>query len=286
MSYTSQYLTPEPRPSQPDPPARLLGPGMPGPAVHAPHHTYQPIAGPSTSTAPIQSRFAGSHTSRTSESPPYYRSPREPSLTSVSYPTSQPSHWHQRERDPMRTLPPLVPSSSYSTRRTHTSSASMPSRLVHGLPHPISPESGFLRVSPEINTRPSTSLLPPFSMHPSPLWNPPPLQSAPHISSPWSRRDPHSSIDRSIPAVTARHEHTMGSDPPEGYHHSRSTSSHFTPPSPSVPPSRPGRYDPVRATFITRSTPPVSQVRSPEQQSSEEEIHGDPKPPISPKEDC
>lgn len=296
MSYPAQYATPEAQPSQSDTPARLLGPGMPGPAVHAPH-TYQPIPGPSTSAAPIESRFPSGHTPRRSESPRYYRSPGAPSLTNVRYPTSQPSSWHQRERDPLRTLPPLVPSSSYSTRRTHASSSSMPSRLVHDLPYPISPESRFRHVSPDIN-RPSMSLPPPFPMQPSPRWNPPPFQPAPkHISSPWSRRDPGSIIERSIPVVTTRRERTMGSssttDPPEGHRSERSapplhsTSSHPMSPSPSAPLSRPGRYDPVRATFITRSTPILPPVRSPGHQGgedNEEEIHSDRKPPISLKE--
>lgn len=295
MSYPAQYPTPQPQPSQSDTPARLLGPGVPGPAAHAPH-TYQPIAGPSTSAAPIESRFPGSHTPRRSESPRYYRSPHAPSHTSVRYPTSQPpisqpSSWHQRERDPLRTLPPLVPSSSYSTRRTHTSSSSMPSRLVHGLPHPISPESRFPHIPRELPSRPGTTLLPPFAMQPSPQWNPTPYRSPPrHISSPWPHRDSRSTIERPIPAVTARRERTTTrstTDPPEGHHRSHSTSSHFMPPSPSIPPSRPGRYDPVRATFITRSTPTVSRVRSPGQQGgedNEEEVHSDRKTPMSPKE--
>ena len=302
MSYTVQSTVPEVQPSQPDTPARLLGPGMPGPAVYAPH-PYQPIAGPSTSAIPIESRFPGSHTSRRSESPQYYRSrsPRPPSHTSVRYPTSQPSHWHQRERDPLRTLPPLVPSSSYSTRRTHAPSSSLPSRLTHGHPYPISPESRFRHVSPEIiSSRPSINLPPPFAMQPSPQWNPTPhptpFQSDPrHISSLWSRRESRSTIERSIPAVTPQHEGTIEdstTDPPEGYHHERSapphsTSSHSIPPPSSLPLSRLGRYDPVRATFITRSTPTAPQARSPTQQSGEdheEEINNDRKLPVSPKE--
>ena len=299
MSYTAQSTVPEVQPSQSDTPARLLGPGMPGPAVYAPR-PYQPIAGPSTSAIPIESRYPGSHPPRRSESPQYYRSrsPRAPSHTSVRYPTSQPSH--RRERDPLRTLPPLVPSSSYSTRRTHAPSSSLPSRLTHGLPYPISPESRFRHVSPEISSRPSINLPPPFAMQPLPQWNPTP-HSTPfrsdrrHISPLWSRRDSRSIIERPIPTVTARHEDTM-SDPSEGHHHldrgappPHATSSHSMPPSSSLPLSRLGRYDPVRATFITRSTPTPTapQARSPAQQSSEdneEKFHKDRKPPISPKE--
>ena len=305
MSYTVQPTVPEVQPSQSDTPARLLGPGVPGPAVYAPH-PYQPIAGPSTSAIPIESRFPGSHPPRRSESPQYYhsRSPRPPSHTNVRYPASQPSHWHRRERDPLRTLPPLVPSSSYSTRRTHAPSSSLPSRLTHGLPYPISPESRFRHVSPEILSRPSINLPPPFAMQPSPHWNPTPhptpFRSDPRqISSLWSRRDSRSTIERSIPTVTARHEGTMEvttTDPSEGHHHPErvappphSTSSHSMPPSSSLPLSRQGRYDPVRATFITRSTPTptASRAKSPAQQSgegNEEEINNDRKPPISPKE--
>ena len=79
-------------------------------------------------------------------------------------------------------------------------------------------------------------------------------------------------------------------DPSEGRHRSEHTapppSSHFTPPSSSASLSRPGRYDPVRATFVTRSTPTLPRVISPAHQSDqdhEEEIHDDKKPP-SPRE--
>ena len=305
MSYTAQSTVPEAQPSQSDTPARLLGPGMPGPAVYAPH-PYQPVAGPSTSAIPIESRFPGSHPPRRSESPRYYhsRSPRAPFQTSVRYPTSQPSHWHRRERDPLRTLPPLVPSSSYSTRRTHAPSSSLPSRLTHGLPYPTSPESRFTRhISPEISTRPSITLPPPLAMQPSSQWNPPPhptsFRSEPrHISSLWSRRESRPTMDRSIPTVTARSEciEVSTTDPPEAHQRperaaspSHSASSHSIPPSSSLPLSRVGRYDPVRATFVTRSTPTPTapQSRSPAQQSgedSDEEINNDRKPPISPKE--
>ena len=306
MSYAPHSAVPEVQPSQSDTPARLLGPGMPGPAVYAPH-PYQPIAGPSTSAIPIESRFPGSHPPRRSESPQYYRSrsPRGPSQTSARHPTSQPSHWHRRERDPLRTLPPLVPSSSYSTRRTHASSSSLPSRLTHGLPYPISPESRFTtHVSPEIPSRPGISLPPPFAMQPSPQWNPTqhptPFRPDPrYIPSLWSRRDSRSTVERSIPTVTARREGIMEestADPPEGHRYPergapppRSTSLHPMPPSSSLPPSRLGRYDPVRATYITRSTPsPTAPLaRSPAQQSgedNEEEIDNDRKLPTSPKE--
>ena len=68
-------------------------------------------------------------------------------------------------------------------------------------------------------------------------------------------------------------------DLPESHHHLErgapppdSTSSHSMPPLSSLPPSRIGRYDPVRATFITRSTPSPTapRARSPAQQSGED----------------
>ena len=246
MSCTAKSTAPEVQPSQSATPARLLGHGL------APH-PYQLIAGPSTSAIPIESRFSGSHPPRRSESPQYYcsRSPREPH-SSVRYPTSQQSHWHQRERDPLRTLPPLVPSLSYSTRRTHAPSSSLPSRITDGLPYPISPESRFRHISPEISSRPSINLPPPFAMQPSSQWNPIP-HSSPFRSDP--RHIPSCSlaeVERSIPTVTARCEGTMevSTDPPQH----DAPPPHSTSP-PSLPFSRLGRYDPVRATFITRSTP-------------------------------
>ena len=305
MPYTAQSTVPEVQPSHPDTPARLLGPGVPGPAVYNPHPYHHPIAGPSTSAIPMDSRFPSSHPPRRSESPRYYhpRSPQPPPHPSVRYPTSQSSHWQRRERDPLRTLPPLVPSSSYSTRRTHAPSSSLPSRLTYNPPYPISPESRFARhVSPEVSSRPGITLPPPFAMQPSPQWNPAPHHPTPFrpeqrpTSSLWSRRDTRSTIERSIPTVTAQGEcivEVSTTDPPEGHQHperavspSHSASSHSMPPSSSLPLSRIGRYDPVRATFITRSTPTPT-ARSPAQQScedNEEEINNDRKPPISPKE--
>jgi hypothetical protein len=90
--------------------------------------------------------------------------------------------------------------------------------------------------------------------------------------------------------------------PPEGHHHLErgAPPPHSTslpsmasmPPSSSLPLSRLGRYDPVRATFVTRSTPTPTatapQARSPAQQrgeDNEEEVNKDRKTPISPKED-
>ena len=314
MSYAAQATAPETQPSQSDLPARLLGPGMPGPAAYA-SHTYQPIpAVPSISARPMEPRFPGSsYTRQRSESPHYYRSPRAPPVRSPRYPsTSQPSSWHQR--DPLRTLPPLVPSSSYSTRRAHSPSPYMSSRLAHGPPHSTSPESRFAHIPPEIPSRSSISLPPPFAMQPSPQWNQT-FQSVPRhvISSPWSRRDSRSTIERpsverptierSPLSVTARRERTMGgsiTDPSEGHRSERTasplhSSSHLTPPSSSAPLSRPGRYDPVRATFITRSTPTLLRVTSPvhqsgedsegggeEEEEEEEEKYKDPKPHASP----
>ena len=312
MSYTAQSTAPEVQPSPPETSARLLGPGMPGPAVYNTPHPYHPIAGPSTSAIPMESRFPGSHPPRRSESPRYYpsRSPRTPYHTSARHhPTSQPSHWHRQERDPLRTLPPLVPSSSYSTRRTHAPSSSLPSRLSYNPPYPISPESRFARhVSPEISSRPGITLPPPFAMHPSPHWNPTPHHPTPFrseqrpIPSLWSRRDTRSTqaVERSIPTIASqleRIEEVSTADTLEAHQHperavspSHSASSHSIPPSSSsLPPSRVGRYDPVRATFITRSTPTPT-ARSPAPQSgednNEEEINKDRNTPISisPKE--
>jgi len=284
MSYMAQSTTPETQSSQSDIPARLLGPGMPGPAVYAPR-IHQPMHVPSTSAPLIESRFPDSHTSQRSASPQYYRSPRAPSHMSVRPATSQSSLYR---RDPLRTLPPLLPSSSYSTRRAHSPSPYMSSRLAHGPPHPISPQSRFAHISPEIPSRPSMSLPPPFAMQPSPQWNQASFQSVPRpTSSPWSRTDSRSTIERPTSAITSRRERPMGltvTDPSEGHHRSERTASsphsHFIPPSSSAPLSRPGRYDPVRATFITHSTPTLPRVASPSsvQQSGkddEREIHSD-----------
>ncbi|KAF8811317.1 hypothetical protein BYT27DRAFT_7221647 [Phlegmacium glaucopus] len=292
MSYTTQSTISETQSSQSDTPARLLGPGMPGPAVYAPR-TYQPMPMPSTSAPPIESRFPGSHTPLRSESPQRYRSPRSSPHTSVRPATSQPSNWYRR--DPLRTLPPLLPSSSYSTRRIHSPSPYMSSRHAHGPPRPISPESRFAHIPPESSSRPSMSLPPPFAMQPSPQWNEASFQSVPRpISSPWSRTYSRSTIERSTSVVTSQRERPMGgsvTNPSEGHHHSERSApllhSHLIPPSSPAPVSRPGRYDPVRATFITRSTPTLPRVTSPAQQSGEDnekETHSDRKPPTSPRE--
>lgn len=271
---------------------------MPGPAVYAPH-TYQPIPVPSTSV-PIESRFSGGHAPRRSESPQYYRSPRAPSPMSARYATAQQSGWH---RDPLITLPPLLPSSSYSTRRAHSPSPYMPSRRAHGPARPISPrptsispESRFAYIA-ESTGRPSMSLPRPFTMQPSLQWNQASFRPVPRpSSSPWSLIDSSSTIERSTPSATARHERTVGdsiTDPSEAHRRPERTtsplrsSSHFMPQSSSVTPSRPGRYDPVRATFITRSTPTLPRVMSPARQGGEDnerEIHDNRKSHTAPSE--
>ncbi|KDR66931.1 hypothetical protein GALMADRAFT_80309 [Galerina marginata CBS 339.88] len=260
MSYVGQ-------PSPDDIPVRLLGPGMPGAPVY-PAQSYRQVRPPPISAPPTDLRFQSGFGFQRLPSPQPYSSPRMYPLPGVRPATSQPSNW--RERDPSRTLPPLVatrPSSStYGTQRMHSSGVP-PYALSRAAPRSISPEPRFAHQPPEPTPR---NLPPPFTLQPPPQWDEASYTPLPRpSSSAWSRPGSRSTRGRSTSPVALRREH-MGGVPEtsdayylaEHSHRLPSSSPRSMPPT-SAPPSRSGRYDPVRATFVPFSTPTVSPALSP-----------------------
>ena len=257
-------------------PARLLGPGMPGAPLYPPQQGYRQVLPPMPSAPVGEHRFPVGHAFQRGLSPEMYHFPRMYPLPDARPATSQPSSW--RERDPSRTLPPLVSTRPSSSTHGARSSSSMgghpylPSRpLVH--PRSISPEVRFAHYPPEPVPRVPMNLPPPFTLQPAPQWDESSYSVLPRpTSSVWSRPGSRSTRGRPSSPVTSRRGH-MGSigEGSEAYYlaehpqipHSASPRSI---PRTSTPPSRSGRYDPVRATFVplsTLSTRSVSPARSP-----------------------
>ncbi|PPQ84958.1 hypothetical protein CVT25_004470 [Psilocybe cyanescens] len=252
---------------------RLLGPGMPGAPVYVPQ-SYRHVRPPSGPGQPIDARYQEGYSFPRAMSPQPYGSPRMYPLPGARPATSQPSSW--RERDPSRTLPPLEStrpaSSNYGPPRMHAPGAhayppplSRPSFIP---PRSISPEPRFAHHPPEPAPRQARNLPPPFTLQPSPQWDEASYVPRPS-SSAWSRPEPRSTRGRSTSPVAIRREHkgslTEASDAYYLAEHPallHSSSPRSIPPS-STPPSRSGRYDPVRATYVPFSTPTVSPAVSP-----------------------
>ncbi|KAJ7585252.1 hypothetical protein C8J56DRAFT_144842 [Mycena floridula] len=176
---------------------RLLGPGMPG---QVPMSSFPPphILGSSGSSLP----------ERRSASPPRLLWSRTTSSRALI------------ERDPSRTLPPLV----------------FPPNRGHSIPPRSAPASmpPFRFPSPSRRSE-STTLSPPFTLQPQPQWDNSHFTSSSltsAASSPWA-----GSTSGLLPETI--HEEPATQPEPE----------------PDILPSRSGRYDPVRATFIPFSTP-------------------------------
>ncbi|KAF9039226.1 hypothetical protein BJ165DRAFT_1531318 [Panaeolus papilionaceus] len=258
-----------------EPPARLLGPGVPGAVGYAPQHSYRQI--PPISAPPTEGRFSmGSSFPRASS--PVYASPRAHSMSLTRPATSQPAHW--RERDPSRTLPPLTmtrPSSAaHGSRRLPSSSGpSHPYMLSRPMFHPprsTSPEPRFAHLPPDPVNRPPLNLPPPFTLQPPPQWDESSFSTLPRPSSGvWSSHSgARSTRGRSISPVANRREHAGSSTGSEVYYHTERTAGvRSSSPSPrsissiNTPSSRSGRYDPVRSTFIPFSNPVESPAVSP-----------------------
>ncbi|KIM44009.1 hypothetical protein M413DRAFT_17888 [Hebeloma cylindrosporum] len=268
----SRRLSPEAQPSV-ELPARLLGPGMPGAPLYPPQPGYRQVLPPLPSAPIGEYRFPAGHGSQRGLSPEPYNSPRMYPLPGVRPATSQPSSW--RERDPSRTLPPLVstrPSSSTYGARTISSMGAhpyMPSRQLVP-PRSISPEIRFAHQPPEPAPRVQMNLPPPFTLQPAPQWDESSYSVFPRpTSSAWSRPGTSSTGGRSSSPITSRRGYMSSiGERNETYYlaehapipHSASPRSI---PRTSTPPSRPGRYDPVRSTFVPFSTRSVSPARSP-----------------------
>ncbi|KAF4622120.1 hypothetical protein D9613_009464 [Agrocybe pediades] len=262
MSYRRQH-SPEARPGSMEMPARLLGPGMPGAPAYPPQ-TYRQLRSPSVSAPPTESRFPMPHSYQRALSPPPYTSPRMYPMPGARPATSQPRSW--RERDPSRTLPPLVSTRpatlTFGGRRNYTPGEPpypLP-RTSFTSPRSISPEPRFAHLPPDPILRSSVNLPPPFTLQPSPQWDESSYTPFPRPStSPWTRPTSHSSRGRSTSPVMLRREH-IGTETSDSHYLAEYTSgpansSPRSMPSTSTPLSRTGRYDPVRATFVPYTTP-------------------------------
>lgn len=272
--YYARHPSPEPPyPGSAETPARLLGPGVPGAPIFAPQ-SYRQVRPPPLSPPVTNTRYqSGAPTTTLPRvmSPEPYRSPPMYTLPGVRPATSQPSSW--RERDPSRILPPLEstrPSSSYGSLRIPSTVGSV--YPLSRPPRSLSPEARFAHLPPEPTPRPMITLPPPFTLQPSPQWDEASYVPRPS-SSAWSRPGSRSTRGRSTsPVAVRRAEPGLGSvtESPDTYYLAEHTAIHHSssprsmPPVSTPPPSRSGRYDPVRATYVPfTSTPTVSPTVSP-----------------------
>lgn len=282
--YYSGQPSPESQSGPAEPPARLLGPGMPGAPSGYPPQSYRQVHPPPPVSAPAtEPRFSVGYDLPRALSPHGYRSsPRMAALPSVRPSTSQPLSW--RERDPSRTLPPLFSPrqpSSYAARRIYSSGAHPYSmgRAAYTPRRSLSPESMFAHHPPEPISRPSMNIPPPFTLQPHPQWDESSYLPRPDSSS-WSRPGSRSTRGRSTSPVSFRREpieSTSEAPGPDAYYLPeprlpRSPSLRSIPAA-STPPSRSGRYDPIRATFVPYSTP--SPAASPANAGGGEDDEGD-----------
>lgn len=264
--------SPEAQPGPAEPPARLLGPGMPGAPTSYPSQGYRQVHPPPASAPATEPRFSMGPEFTRIRSPLGHRSPRMHNLPAVRPATSQPPGW--RERDPSRTLPPLVAtrqtSSSYGSRRIYSSGAHPYStaRPTYAPRRSLSPEPVFAHHPPELVSRSHMNIPPPFTLQPHPQWDESSYLPRPSSSS-WSRPGSRSTRGRSTSPITLRREQlVMGSESPASYAAERGPSLHRDESSPrsippaSTPPSRSGRYDPIRALIVPYSTPSVSPTMS------------------------
>ncbi|KAF7333487.1 Homeobox protein OTX1 [Mycena venus] len=216
---------------------QLLGPGMPG---RAPQRG-RPVL-----------HLASSAPSRELPLPPFSsRSlPGPRTLDSENFEGTSPFQ-RIHGNDPSRTLPPLIfnqpsrrqdlPSSSHLMLAR--SAPTTPSHASSFLTSP-SPSPTFAHNIPELQPY-STSALglpPPFTLQPQPQWD----SSSSHRpqSSSWSRSGSHSTRGDS-------------SSPPSSFLKEPSPDDNGdTPRMGPAQPTRSGRYDPVRAMFVTSDSPP------------------------------
>ncbi|KAF9530722.1 hypothetical protein CPB83DRAFT_850193 [Crepidotus variabilis] len=262
-------LSPEPHVGPSEIPPRLLGPGMPGAPSGYPTHGYRQVLPAPPSSAPgDEPSFIMSSTYRRSDSPHSYRSPL-PTLRPV---TSQAPGWRERQRDPSRTLPPLLPSRPSSSHPGPSLSA----HAVDMSSHPfnsrrsISPEHPFAHHPPDSLARPSLHLPPPFTLQPAPHWDESAYLPRPSSSS-WPRSGSRLTRGRSTSPITIRRDPTgrpSTGEPSSSdlhYHAVRSSlQSSSTPSLSTSTPPRSGRYDPIRAAFIPYTMPSAtSPIQSP-----------------------
>lgn len=203
-------------------PSGLLGPGVPG---HGTSRRLQESLSPASPMGASASRLTRRDFLRGPPTSPRMYNPEHP-LPATSHSSTSTMPY----RDASRTLPPLIfPAQSHQ--------GGLPS--IRSAPANILPPSPFRRtLSPEFSFSPppassepegssAATFPPPFTLEPQPQWNDPIFTSVPLTgSNTWSH---HSS------------EHNGSVSP---------TISRV-----AEPPSREGRYDPVRSMFIPYNSP-------------------------------
>jgi hypothetical protein len=182
-------------------------------------------------------------------------------------------NWRERERDPSRTLPPLLPT------RPSSSNALPPFWGHPDMPQPpmpmpyrsLSPEQRFTPLRPfQPGPRPSLHLPPPFTLQPNPHWNEPAYLPRP---SSWPGQESSQfTRPRSMSPLAPRRDFVRSSNR-GGYSSPRHVAERGLSAISSEPshsgeiPSRSGRYDPIRSTYIPYSpnpaTPMMPQDRRP-----------------------
>lgn len=249
---------------------RLLGPGMPGFQSSRHHHTHSHSGHghnfPS-SAPPTHTHFCVDHMRR-------YASPGSSTASPHMHPSAtlrpvSSQSLQRREWDSSRTLPPLVRS------RPSTSSHPMYHRSpagYHSHPHspapvmaPINPRQStspdrFAHQLPDVHTGQSFTS-PPYALEPA-RWDVPTYE-APARTTPeaWSNASPHPPHHQGPPSAPSRGHGCCCSarrSPPQGTVEPTRTPPPRSPPhasghseaEESSPPSRAGRYDPVRGVFI------------------------------------
>lgn len=255
----------------------LLGPGMPGALLYPRRPLRTRDEDWPASAPPMQQRFPSVTRRQSYHSPP----------PSVGY-TNRPTTSHPRprfDRDPSRTLPPLV-----RTRPSTTSSLAA-KRPLHwdNAPHlvqasiererSISPEIRFAHQAPERPGHSPVVLPPPFVLQPAPQWEDSADAILSRPSSSWSHPEPRP-LDKSsaspssstihdiiLPPMSGNASASLRHDLGEG-ELPRILPEAPVPQAHTPPPSRPGRYDPIREMFIPISRPAS---RSPSQNRGEEE---------------
>ena len=210
--------------------------------------TSSPAAEPSLSLGHIYPQSPGPH-------------PHLSSLPSAQPGGTHTAGWHERGMDPSRTLPPLLPTRPLSSH-TLPSFWGRPADTSHCSVHTrqsLSPEQRFTHHLSEPAARTRFHIPPPFTLQPAPQWDDSSYLPRPS-SSPWSRLNFYTSRGRSTSPTVLRRESARNISRREA----RSEPYHTTDRSSGLPssqrsgpsmlssmPLRPGRYDPVRAAFIT-----------------------------------
>lgn len=227
---------------------------MPGAPISYPPQGYQPIL--PAPNPPVEPSFPPPYSFPSTSRPHSYRtSPPSSRLSRSPRPT-----WRERERDPSRTLPPLLPArpSTSNLRPNFWAHPDIPQQSGLTSYRSFSPEPRFTALyPPEAGLRHSLPLPPPTTLQPNPQWDE--RAYFPRPSSWSAQQSSQSTRPRSMSPLAPRRD-SVGSSS-RSYTHNR----HLAERSPSIvsDPShsrsiRSGRYDPIRSTVVPYSPNPAT----------------------------